>query len=508
MMPENKCVKVSVIMPVYNNEEFLAQAIDSILCQTMRDFELIIISEYGSSKKSNEILKAYGKRDSRIRIFYNESLLGISASLNTAIELAQGEYIARMDADDISLPERLKIQSDLLDTRHDIGICGCETEFIDENENPIENYDKFSIEPEQIKSDLLFFCCVRHPTTMMRKSALNEFNLRYNESFSATEDFELWSRACRFLSFYNIPQTLLSYRWYQNNATHSRSGEGIDNYIKVMDSSFNHMGLFFTHQELEMLCPLTCRINHNNHQEVRAAMEKCQNEIISANEKIKIYDCDSLKNTCDRRFYWNRHHIRMYIVIFIRFISDIFKHKSIAKKFDSLANYLEMYGPAATLTRIFTQILVCVFLRWNIVLKMFKRVGVGSKREIVKLILQFIKFAVVGVSNAIISLVVYYVFVLFSKDLYMIGNVASWIAGVANSFYWNSKFIFGSNENIFKALLKTYLAYGGTLILSMVLIYIEVNYWGISEFLAPIINILITTPINFVMNKFWAFKSK
>lgn len=123
---------------------------------------------------------------------------------------------------------------------------------------------------------------------------------------------------------------------------------------------------------------------------------------------------------------------------------------------------------------------------------------------------QFIKFGIVGVSNTLISLAIYYIFVFISKDLYLWGQVVGWVVSVFNAFYWNNKYVFRSGKNRFLVCLKpafqNYLTYGATFLLTTVLLYLEVDVWHMSEFIAPLINLLISIPLNFLLNKFWAFK--
>lgn len=120
---------------------------------------------------------------------------------------------------------------------------------------------------------------------------------------------------------------------------------------------------------------------------------------------------------------------------------------------------------------------------------------------------QFIKFGIVGVLNTLIGLGIYYIFIYISVSLYVAGNTAGFIAGVLNSYYWNNKYVFTkSEEGHFKPLMKTFAAYGGTFILSTILLIIMVDYLHISEWVAPLINLIITVPLNFLLNKFWAFK--
>jgi len=120
---------------------------------------------------------------------------------------------------------------------------------------------------------------------------------------------------------------------------------------------------------------------------------------------------------------------------------------------------------------------------------------------------QFTKFGIVGVSNTLISLFIYYIFIFINKDLYLVGNSVGFVVSVLNSYYWNNRFVFKSeNRNHIKALSKTFLSYGITFVLGTVILIIMVQVLMISEAIAPLFNLIITVPLNFVLNKFWAFK--
>lgn len=125
-------------------------------------------------------------------------------------------------------------------------------------------------------------------------------------------------------------------------------------------------------------------------------------------------------------------------------------------------------------------------------------------------LLQFLKFGIVGVSNTLVSLAVYYLFLWVNPALYLVGNVAGWVISVANAFYWNHKYVFRSgNEGVsttLKKLGKTYLTYGATFLLSTGLLYLEVDVLRWSAVISPVVNLLITIPLNFLLNKFWAFR--
>lgn len=123
-------------------------------------------------------------------------------------------------------------------------------------------------------------------------------------------------------------------------------------------------------------------------------------------------------------------------------------------------------------------------------------------------IIQFIKFGIVGLSNTLISTAIYYLFIWIDTDLYFVGNVVGWVVSVFNSFFWNNRFVFKNSEFVWwKKLLRTYAAYGGSFIVGSLLLTIQVKGLGVSEWLAPWINMVITAPLNFVVNKFWTFKA-
>jgi putative flippase GtrA len=138
-------------------------------------------------------------------------------------------------------------------------------------------------------------------------------------------------------------------------------------------------------------------------------------------------------------------------------------------------------------------------------MKLFSRQNL-SKEEAWNLIKQFIKFGIVGVSNTLISLLIYYILV-YLKINYIIANTIGFIVSVVNAYYWNNKFVFKKNSSFgIKAIIKTFISYGTTFLLSTILLILMVHYLGISKIISPIIILIITVPLNFLLNKFWAFK--
>ena len=139
-----------------------------------------------------------------------------------------------------------------------------------------------------------------------------------------------------------------------------------------------------------------------------------------------------------------------------------------------------------------------------------KKLNADDENDINMLIVQFIKFGLVGVSNTLISWICYYGILWFDNDLYMVGGAVGTVVSIANAFFWNEHFVFKDGDRDFKSkfkrLIKTYISYGGTSALSMLLLWIEVDHFGLSKVFVPPLNLIITIPLNFILNKFWTFR--
>lgn len=210
---------VSVVLPVYNGSEYLSEAITSILGQTYPNFELIIIDD-GSTDDSAAIISSF--RDGRIRFLQQENR-GIVATLNRGIELAGGRYIARQDADDMSLPERFSRQVSFLESHPEYGMVGTWAE-IWQGRAPGQHSHRWAPDDLALKFDLLFDNPFVHSSMMVRKSALHEvglYSMRGRAQYP--EDYELWSRIARRFKVANIPEVLHIYREVPRSL--SRTGE-------------------------------------------------------------------------------------------------------------------------------------------------------------------------------------------------------------------------------------------------------------------------------------------
>ena len=197
--------QISVVMPAYNAEKYLTEAIDSILSQTFSNFEFIIIND-ASTDSTKQIIEFYN--DPRIKLINNEQNKGVAKSLNIGISFARGKYIARMDSDDIAMPTRLQTQFDFMEKHPNIDICGSWVQTFGAKTKIIRVPRKHV----DIKDLNFFSCAMLHPTIIFKTNT----KLQYLSDFPRAEDYDLWCREINNLNFANIPEALLRYRIHKN----------------------------------------------------------------------------------------------------------------------------------------------------------------------------------------------------------------------------------------------------------------------------------------------------
>lgn len=194
-------------MSVWNGETFLARAIKSILDQSYKEFEFIIIDD-SSDDGTPAILNQFAGRDSRIKLLHNETNLGVATSLNRAIEVAEGDYIVRQDDDDISLPNRIEVQLSFLDDHPEVGVLGSVAEVIDEDERSLGLYTMPGAHHLIAWSFAIGLNAIPHPTAMMRTGVVKGVE-GYNADFTTGLDYDLWTRLMGETRFANLPDTLV-----------------------------------------------------------------------------------------------------------------------------------------------------------------------------------------------------------------------------------------------------------------------------------------------------------
>ena len=286
--------KISVVMPVYNSERYLREAIDSILAQTFSDFEFIIIDD-GSQDSSPDIVRSY--TDKRIRFYQNEHNMGVAATLNRGLDLASGEYIARMDSDDISLPERFEKQIVYLETYPDIAVCGTNVRFFGAK----RGIHICSDTPEQMRVDLLFNSCLAHPSVMMRGNLFREYGLRYEEQFNGIEDYAMWVSISQKFKLGCVQDILLEYRIHPKQITQQRPTEKhIRNTRLLKQRILSELDLPTDHEGFDAF--LGSVETAQSQRQTIISLRSYLNFISEANKKHQIYDQVLLNRSLEALF--------------------------------------------------------------------------------------------------------------------------------------------------------------------------------------------------------------
>lgn len=206
----------SVVMSVFNGAQFLREALDSILNQTFRDLEFIVVDD-GSTDATAQILDEYQRRDPRMRVLHQENQ-GLIMSLNRGADLARGKYIVRMDADDVALPHRLAWQVDALEKNADLAVLGGAIEIIDANGAKIKTH-RFPARHDEIRSDLLRGgFSISHPAAAIRTQALRSVG-GYRKAFVGAEDYDLWLRLAERFELANLETVVLKYRQHSHQVS-------------------------------------------------------------------------------------------------------------------------------------------------------------------------------------------------------------------------------------------------------------------------------------------------
>jgi glycosyltransferase involved in cell wall biosynthesis len=222
---------VSVIMSVHNGGRYLRAAIDSMLVQTLSNFELVIVDD-ASNDESAQICRDAGRLDSRVVHLTNSDRVGLTASLNRALAVARGQYIARMDADDVSLPQRLERQTTYLAENADIGVVGSFYTEIDEHGHVLVETYRFPKEPIVVCWRMAFENPLPHPPIVARKSLIDAVG-GYDERWRTSQDFDLFTRLAAITKLANCPEVLFQWRRHSESVSTSRNLEQWQNAIQI-----------------------------------------------------------------------------------------------------------------------------------------------------------------------------------------------------------------------------------------------------------------------------------
>ena len=225
---------ISVLMAAYNAEAYVEAAIESLLAQSWNRLELIVVDD-GSSDSTGDRLAAMARRDPRIRILTNATNLGLAASLNRAIDAARGDLLARMDADDIALPDRLRQQMVAFAADPRLVLLGSNVRQISASGHPDDITD-LPIDDWTIRCVSLSLNPFAHPTVMMRIGPFREAGLRYNVGFETTQDWELWLRLMQYGRVANLPEPLVEQRVHTSSISARRRQQQRNNSLRIQQA--------------------------------------------------------------------------------------------------------------------------------------------------------------------------------------------------------------------------------------------------------------------------------
>ncbi len=240
--------RVTVLMSVFNGEQYLKEAIDSVLNQTYTDFELLIIND-GSIDNSLAIVQSY--KDSRIKLINNDQNLGLINSLNKGITLIQSDYIIRMDSDDICLPNRIEVQVNFMDANLNVGASGSHYyQLKDDKHFEID----LPMSTEEINAFLIFNCPLAHPTTIIRKQVLETYHIKYETGYLYSEDYHFWLQLSKVSQLRNLKESLIYYRMHANQITGNpaKAKERLNTVTKIRSVSLEELSLQYTVSEMHI----------------------------------------------------------------------------------------------------------------------------------------------------------------------------------------------------------------------------------------------------------------
>lgn len=289
---------ISVIMAVYNEPlEWICQSVNSILNQTYSNFEFIIINDNPLNDDTINLLKSFAKSDSRVVLVFNDKNIGLTKSLNKGLRLAKGKYIARMDADDESLPCRFAKQFAYLEERPNLVLLGGNVEYFGKRAffhvDDMVKYDN-----DSIKAELLIRNCIVHSTVFIRNKVLKDNNITYDENFRQSQDYRLWELLYDYGQFENLNEVLLKYRYssqqisskFKNNQYDLASSVAIHLQKKWLEN----YGIKVTEDELknnpfDILFEAKKKIESKNEKKYRIFVQYCYLRGQLKSEYMKIF---------------------------------------------------------------------------------------------------------------------------------------------------------------------------------------------------------------------------
>lgn len=280
-MAKIRAPRISVILPVHNGAEFVVEAVESVLAQTCTDLELLALDD-GSTDNSLALLEPIADRDPRLRLL-PRPWRGLVPTLNEGLEMARGEFVARMDDDDICSPHRLERQISLMDRAPAVGLCGTGTRTF----GTVTGTRRRLVNHEDLDAWLPMGVPLAHPSVLFRRR-LVDAGLRYRTEFTYAEDLDLWERMLRRTRAVNIPEPLLHYRHHEGNLSERKAAEVLLNHLRITRRRLAELGLEPSPEELRAF------IGRGEHPEGATGLRRLYDRTFAANRTTGRYRESSL----------------------------------------------------------------------------------------------------------------------------------------------------------------------------------------------------------------------
>lgn len=299
---------VSIIMPVYNAEKYIGQAIESVLNQTYRNIELLLIDDVPTDS-TMEVVSRYC--DDRIRIFHNSENRGIAYSRNVGLENARGDYIAILDDDDLATPKRIEMQVEFLENNPDIDFVGGKYQAIDENGVIISRENMAYHNPLYIKAFFLFQDIYSNGEVTFRKATIDKYNIRYDENQYGMEDFKFWIQCSKVGRFYTIDEVFLYHREHQANETTRNLTQNVKerwhHKMELQKYSMRLSGIYLTDEQQEVINEFTDHGKCTTKEELRQYYHALK-EVVNQAKQLKLDCVNEVEILCRKHLMYQVRH--------------------------------------------------------------------------------------------------------------------------------------------------------------------------------------------------------
>ena len=286
--------KVSVIMSTYNDSKYIRNSIESILNQTYKDFEFIIIDD-ASADDTVDIIKGFD--DKRIKLIVNEQNQGLTKNLNKALRIVSGQYVARMDGDDISYLNRLEKQVEYMDKHSDVYLLGTAIR----NIGASDLYWKLPDDSEELRIRMLLHPVFAHPSFMFRKELIDE-GIMYDETFRTAQDYDFAKRVSQKHKIGRLQEVLLNYRVHEKQISRTSNKNQVDNAARIRSSLLEELEITLTGEQQQIYDDWVSEKVLNGAESYKRAYELID-IICEHNDKLKIYDQHKLDVVLHKLMY-------------------------------------------------------------------------------------------------------------------------------------------------------------------------------------------------------------